>query len=217
MKMISSLVFLALHALAASSTALKKGDCPLDTSVSMHIPANQTALVQPATAPLFVALGVGFQNYTCNAAGTFASIGAVASLLDLSCVAHKKAFDTVAARAFEAWVAAPPGVSQTYIGAEVGVPVLLGFHYFITSPLGTPGAINAKWDFTSTGRFKGDETAFVVGAKVGDIPAPPPAVDAVTVDWLMLNGIPNFDALAAQVFRVDTVGGQPPTSVSGFA
>jgi hypothetical protein len=43
----------------------KDEDC--DTSkAGIDLPANQTALVAPATAPLFILLGVGIQNYTCS-------------------------------------------------------------------------------------------------------------------------------------------------------
>jgi hypothetical protein len=34
----------------------------------MDLPSGQTQLVAPTTAPLFVALGVGIQNYTCTTA-----------------------------------------------------------------------------------------------------------------------------------------------------
>jgi hypothetical protein len=65
------------------------------------------------------------------------------------------------------------------------------------------------WDMTST---TGDTNAYVIGAKVGDIAAP--TSPATNVDWLALNGVQG--ALATKIFRIDTVGGQPPTSVRIF-
>jgi hypothetical protein len=80
----------------------------------------------------------------------------------------------------------------------------------VTSPTGT--GISPIWDFTSSGNFAGDANAYVIGAKVGDIPAP--TKPTTNVDWLALNGVQG--ALASKIFRIDTVGGQPPTSVSIF-
>ncbi|KAF7292164.1 hypothetical protein MIND_01243500 [Mycena indigotica] len=230
MVQLTALVALSLNALLASSASLAARkdskthgvtcgcDLKKSTTVSMHLPTNQTALVQPTTPPRYVAIGVGYQNYTCNSAtSTFASIGAVATLFDLSCIEGKSDFETIAQRSYNVWISPAEGHAKAdVVGAKVGTPSILGYHYFINSPT-TAGAINAKWDFTSTGSHKGDATAFVVGAKVGNIPAPAPADPKVTVDWLMLNGIPGFDALASQVFRVDTVGGQPPASCAAGA
>jgi hypothetical protein len=77
----------------------------------------------------------------------------------------------------------------------------------VTSPSGT--GISPIWDFTSSGSFAGNANAYVIGAKVGDIPAP--TSPTTNVDWLALNGVQG--ALASKIFRIDTVSGQPPTSV----
>ncbi|KAJ7770957.1 hypothetical protein B0H14DRAFT_3096056 [Mycena olivaceomarginata] len=173
----------------------------------MDLPPNQTALVAPATAPLFVLLGVGVQNYTCSGT-TFASIGAVASLFDISCLARTSQFATIQTTAFRIWDRVPSSVPSTVIGPLVGAPHLDGFQYFVTSPSGT--GISPKWDFTSTGKFAGNSTAFVIGTKVGDILAP--TNPATNIDWLQLARVEGD--LASQIFRIDTVNGQPPTSVS---
>jgi hypothetical protein len=76
----------------------------------------------------------------------------------------------------------------------------------VTSPSGT--GISPKWDFTSR-KFAGNATAFVLGAKTGDILAP--TDPATNIDWLQLAAVQG--ELASEIFRVDTVGGQPPTSV----
>ncbi|KAJ7828451.1 hypothetical protein B0H14DRAFT_2290323, partial [Mycena olivaceomarginata] len=173
----------------------------------MDLPANQTALVSPTTAPLFVILGVGIQNYSCSSTtSTYASIGAVASLFDISCLDKKPEFATVQTTAYNIWSKAPAKVTATSIGSRVLAPFLLGFHYFVTSPSGT--GISPLWDFTSTGNFAGNATAYVMGAKVGDILAP--NTPTTNVDWLALNAVQG--SLASKVFRIDTVGGQPPIS-----
>ncbi|KAJ7093274.1 hypothetical protein B0H15DRAFT_747320, partial [Mycena belliarum] len=176
------------------------------TGVTMDLPVGQTQLVEPSTAPLFVTLGVGIQNYTCNAATSkYTSTGAVATLLDLSCVAHTPAFSNVQTVAYIAWAAAPSGVSLDSIIPDVCASAILGYHYFVPAASGT--GITPKWDFSASNR------GFVLGAKVGDIPAPAPARD---VDWLALNNAGGD--LAQQIFRTDTVSGQPSTScIAGSA
>ncbi|KAJ6596144.1 hypothetical protein DFH09DRAFT_905333 [Mycena vulgaris] len=173
----------------------------------MDLPANQTALVSPTSGPLFVMLGVGIQNYTCSDTTlSYASIGAVASLFDISCLEDEPEFSTVQTTAFYAWETASDKTKATSIGRRVGAPKLLGFHYFVTSPSGT--GLSPKWDFTSTGKFAGNSTAYVIGAKVGDIVAP--TTPSTNIDWLTLKNVEG--GLASQIFRIDTVAGQPPTS-----
>ncbi|KAJ6555988.1 hypothetical protein B0H19DRAFT_947294 [Mycena capillaripes] len=205
------LVVLSSALFVTVSAATLKQECCDTSKAVMDLPANQTALVTPATAPQFVLLGVGIQNYTCSGT-TFASIGAVAALFDISCLDRSPQFAKVQTTAFNIWERVPARVPATAIGALVGAPHLDGFHYFVTSPSGT--GISPEWDFTSTGRFAGNSTAFVIGAKVGDILA---LTDSATnIDWLSLNGVEGD--LASQIFRIDTVGGQPPTScVAGSA
>jgi hypothetical protein len=153
------------------------------------------------------------------------SVGAVASIFDISCIDKTPAFATIQTTAFKAWSAVRAGVSPSTIGDKIGAATLLGvrshcsylytfslnsfqYHYFVPAPSGT--GLSPKWDFTSTGKFAGNSTAFILAAKAGDILAP--TNSATNVDWLMLNNVQG--SLASKVFRVDTVNGQPPTSVS---
>ncbi|KAJ7308774.1 hypothetical protein DFH08DRAFT_900066 [Mycena albidolilacea] len=210
-QLLSTLASTALLVSAAPSLP-KAAGC--DTSAAtLSLPANQTQLVAPTTAPLFVALGVGVQNYTCTAATLkYASVGAVASIFDISCIDKTPAFATIQTTAFNAWSAAPAGVSPDTVGGKIGAATLLGYHYFVPAPSGT--GLSPKWDFTSTGKFAGNSTAFILAAKAGDILAPTDS--ATNVDWLALNNVQG--SLASKVFRVDTVNGQPPTScVAGSA
>ncbi|KAJ7668946.1 hypothetical protein B0H17DRAFT_1247984 [Mycena rosella] len=194
--------------LVSAGPTLSSRACNTSTAV-MDLPAGQTQLVSPTSAPLFVLLGVGIQNYTCSSTtSTYTSIGAVASLFDISCL-EKSQFASVQTKAYTAWDSPAAGACASEIGSRVGAPKLLGFHYFVTSPSGT--GISPKWDFTSTARVP---TAYVIGAKTGDITAP--TASATNVDWLELNGVQG--ALATKIFRVDTVNGQPPAScVAGSA
>ncbi|KAJ7747439.1 hypothetical protein DFH07DRAFT_747772 [Mycena maculata] len=198
--------------LVSASPALRDDCCDTSKAV-MNLPANQTALVSPTSAPLFVMLGVGIQNYTCSSTtSTYASIGAVASLFDIACLDQTPEFANIQIKAFDIWSEAAARTTATSIGARVGAPNLLGFHYFVTSPSGT--GLSPEWDFTSTGKFADNSTAYVIGAKVGDIPAP--TDPTVNVDWLALVNVQG--ALASKIFRIDTVSGQPPTScVAGSA
>jgi hypothetical protein len=68
-------------------------------------------------------------------------------------------------------------------------------------------AAGPEWDFTSS---TGNPTDFVIGKVVGEIPDPTgdPSFNA---DWLELDAVAGL--LATQIFRIDTVGGQPPASV----
>ncbi|KAJ7171356.1 hypothetical protein C8R46DRAFT_1175693 [Mycena filopes] len=203
---------LAVVSAAVLVTAAPSARVCSTSAAVMDLPAGQTQLVSPTTAPLYVALGVGVQNYTCSASTLkYTSTGAVASLYDISCLASTPAFASIQTTVFNAWNAAPAGASPT---PPAGAPVtLLGFHYFIPAASGT--GLSPKWDFTSTGANAGNANAFFVGSKVGDI-TDPTGNAAVNVDWLALNKLSG--SLATQVFRVDTVNGQPPTScVAGSA
>jgi len=177
--------------------------CPI--AANLVLPANQTVLVAPTAPKSFVALGVGYQNYTCNAAGTYTSAGAVADLFDLSCLsAITPIFNNIQDLAFPAWEAAPPSFK---IGpSTMGYPQL-GNHYFQPNPSGT--GLSPVWDFRA-GIAEGNPNAFVLAAKIGDLPAPPSPTSSQDVDWLQLKNVSG--ELATQIYRTDTRGGLPPTS-----
>lgn len=140
---------------------------------------------------------------------TFRSTGAVAELFDISCL-PKSTFDAIADLAFDTWKYAPSVITALDLVntlAPLKPVFVLGQHYFIINPL-TGSGLSPKWDFTSASEA-GHADAFVVGAKTGDVPAPSDA-DA-NVDWLSLKGVEGD--LASAVYRMDTRGGQPPTSV----
>ncbi|KAI0346689.1 hypothetical protein BDW22DRAFT_1352853 [Trametopsis cervina] len=179
------------------------------SQVPLSIPsgANATALAAPlSSGPTFIGAAIGTQNYTCNSGGTYTSAGAYAELFDISCLSSSS-YSMVTDMMYSAWALAPSSMNTTDVLqslALLGPLNVLGQHYFIN---GSTGALQAKWDFTSASQ-NGQPNAFVVGAKTGDIPDP--SNPATNVDWLSLNR--TSGDLATQIFRVDTRGGQPPTT-----
>ncbi|KAJ8488460.1 hypothetical protein ONZ45_g13946 [Pleurotus djamor] len=199
-----SLVLVALAFVTAAFAAPAQADasCNISNAV-LKLPAGQTGLVPPSGKPSFIAGAIGVQNYTCSDAGTFTSVGAVAELVDISCLFGTDAFDVIQDRWFLIWSVLPPGTPPL---ATIGNPEPLGEHFFITNPV-TGTGLSPKWDFTSHGATRGNRNAFVVGARSGGIPSPS---GSANVDWLSLSNVQG--RLANQVFRVDTKGGQPPAS-----
>jgi len=171
-------------------------------SDKLVLPAGQTVLTAPTDPTSFVLLGVGYQNYTCSAAGTYTSAGAIADLFDLSCLAKiTPIFNCIQDAAFDAWKDAPPSFK---IGpSTMGYP-LMGNHFFQPSPSGT--GISPVWDFRA-GAAEGNPNAFVLAAKVGDLPSPDSTSD---VDWLQLKSVSG--SLATQIYRTNTRGGVPPAT-----
>jgi hypothetical protein len=194
----------AYHSFAAPPH-VKRLDVPAS---ALQLPSNQTQLVTPTTAPNYVALGVGNQNYSCTDWGNYTSVGTVAQMFDITCLYGTPEFWRIQDDAYDIWSDWPntdplePGLAVQLSG-EFGIDVI-GQYYFIIGPT---GSLSPKWDFTSSGPTAGNPDAFVVAAKVGDIPAPTGSQD---IDWVELKGVDG--KLASEIFRVDTHAGQPPSS-----
>lgn len=96
----------------------------------------------------------------------------------------------------------------------VNPPEILAQHYFVQNPV-TKQGVSPTWDFRSSGnsKFVGVDEAFIIAKGLANIPAPNAARD---VAWLQVENIGGGvgGKVADQVLRTDTVGGQPPTSVS---
>ncbi|KAI0052115.1 hypothetical protein FA95DRAFT_1569480 [Auriscalpium vulgare] len=201
-----SFLTIALAAVPAFAAPARITGCPVPSSV-LQVPTNQTQLVPPTTAPSYVGLGVGVQNYTCSAAGAYVTAGAYAELFDISCLYNTPSFANIQNDAYNIWNQLPASFNvASLIGVFRSLKNFdaLGQHYFITN---AAGGLSPKFDFTSTGKTSGNPNAYVVAAKVGDLPSPTGPQD---VDWLELNG--TAGKLASQVFRVNTKAGQPPSS-----
>jgi len=182
---------------------------PLDRNDTCSVPASALNLQAPFTQlyspPRSVVLGVGVQNYTCDSSGKYSSAGAIAGLIDIACLYGTADFDESQDKVYNAW--------EGYNGLDTwdliyellydsDIP-LVGTHYFINYD----DTILPKFDFTSYGPTAGNTDAFVVGTKVAGIPAPYSASD---IDWIELNAVSG--KYADKVYRVETRGGQPPSS-----
>jgi hypothetical protein len=110
------------------------------------------------------------------------SAGAVADLYDISCLSKlPDLFNNIQNVAYGAWELAPPNV-KPLVPVVASYP-LMGSHFFITSPSGT--GISPVWDFRGASA-KGNPNAFVLAAKVANLPAPTGSHD---VDWLQLKSV----------------------------
>lgn len=81
----------------------------------------------------------------------------------------------------------------------------LGTHFFQPNPSGA--GISPVFDYRAASR-QHDADAFVLAAPKGSLPAPTGPQD---VAWLELTQAQGD--LGKEVFRVDTIGGQPPKTV----
>ncbi|KAK0203604.1 hypothetical protein DFS33DRAFT_1274773 [Desarmillaria ectypa] len=156
-------------------------------------------LPPPSEPPTHITVGVGTQNYTCSEEGTYTNVGAVASILDISCLYGTPLFDSIQDIVLAVWEKDDP-TSAHDISDRL---TLLGEHFFITNPI-TGTGISPKWDFTATTE---NSEAFVVGNGTARSPAPTGSQD---VDWLSLDRV--LGKLADEVYRIDTRAGQPPAS-----
>ncbi|KAJ7578320.1 hypothetical protein C8J56DRAFT_898471 [Mycena floridula] len=196
---------------AAPATAFKPGSgasVNLLKNVTVPIPAG-SSLAAPAAPVEFVGLGVGIQNYTCTA-GAYVSTGAVAELVDISCMVSKAAaFAAIPDIAMAAWSKAPASLTAqkliSMLSGSIGPVKSLGQHYFITNPV-TGTGISPVWDFKAS---QANAQAFVVAAKTGAADSPQ---GTQNVPWLSLASVAGQGSLATQIYRTDTRLGQPPAT-----
>lgn len=130
----------------------------------------------------------------------------MAELFDSSCLYGTPVFDTAPETAYVAWDATTGLVTpQDVITALALVPdpLVLGQHMYVPNPVGS--GLSPKWDFTSSGGTAGNPDAYVIGAKVGDLPSADPTLN---IDSLMIKAVKG--SLASEIFRVENNGGQPP-------
>lgn len=131
------------------------------------------------------------------------SIGAVAKLFDVSCgVFDALTFNNTSASSDD---------TQSSIFDSHGPKLLLGHHYFVNNPTPNATGLSPVFDFRADSQ-KGMPDAFVITSKIEDIPSP--FNSTLNVDWLELHAIEKQGTLAKYVFRIFTIGGQPPASVS---
>ena len=136
------------------------------------------------------------------------NVGAVAQLYDISCLG-KAQFDSIQTDAFASWSACPDtdplgtGLTQA-MQAEFNV-TQTGLHYFVKQ-----GGNNVPvWDLTGSGPFKGNKDAIVFANKTKSVPSPDGASNVAWLELVKVSG-----GLATKIYRLNTVSGQPASSVS---
>ncbi|GAB1524508.1 hypothetical protein RhiTH_007662 [Rhizoctonia solani] len=219
-----TMLFLTLFAILSTSVlvsaapayappGIKLTGCPI-SNAKVNLPAGQTAVTVPSGNPVYIALGVGVQNYTCGSTGTFTSSGAVAKLFDISCLVNTPLFpgiqDMVYSVARNDRGQALVAKIETVLKAVPLTPLVLGDHYLIPNPTTNGTGLTPVFDFRA-GIKKEDPSGFVAVKKLGNIPSP---AGSSNVDWLMLQNLGGTvgGTLASTVLRVDTKSGQPPAS-----
>jgi len=193
----------ALTSISATPTNVPRwnfrvGRCDLSRVHLKDLPSGQNNVtVSPDATPTFVTVGVGVQNYTCQN-NVYVSIGAVAELFDISCLAsNEEVFDNIQEFAFRI-ANSPVGrvLGKHYYGGSVIHPLIN--HYFDKNPVGS--GIAPRFDLAGTNRF-------TTLKKTGGLTSPQ---GKKNVDWLELSEVAGD--LSKVVYRTDTVRGQPPSS-----
>ncbi len=130
-------------------------------------------------------------------------------MFDISCLFKTPEFATIQTDAFNIWNSCPsenplePAMAQV-MQKQFNLTVD-GQHYFVK-----PGnALEAVWDLTSSGPFAGNSGAIVFAHPIQTAPSPD---GSDNIKWVELKKISG--GLANTVYRVNTVKGQPPSSVS---
>ena len=130
-------------------------------------------------------------------------------MFDISCLYGTPEFSTIQHDSFNDWDAfsslnpLEPGLVQE-MKDHYGITVD-GEYYFVAQN----GTLVPVWDLRSTGPYAGNPNAIVFAQKVKTAPSPD---GPVNVDWVELKKLSG--GLANLIYRVDTVQGQPPSTVS---
>jgi hypothetical protein len=133
-------------------------------------------------------------------------------MFDVSCLYRKPEFSDIQEDAFNIWSNCTgddplePRMAQLFKKLW-NIPVV-GQHYFVDGKNASDNPVPV-FDFTSAGRTKGNKKAIFFGEKIEDVTSPG---GVQNVDWLELQEVSG--ELADKVYRVDTVEGQPPPTVS---
>ena len=77
------------------------------------------------------------------------STGAVAELIDVSCIVYEPEFSTIQNDIFNVWTNLVPASIQSIIELFhiIDIPQILAQHYFVPNPT-TGQGLSPKWDFT---------------------------------------------------------------------
>jgi hypothetical protein len=137
------------------------------------------------------------------------NVDVVAPLFDISCLYGKPEFATIQNDAYNDWVAC-----SSFEPLELGLLqdmkdhfglTLDGIYYFVNQN----GNLVPVWDLTSSGPYAGNTNAIVYAQKFKTAPSPSGPANIDRVELKKLSG-----GLANVIYRVDTVQGQPPSTVN---
>ncbi|KAF9254753.1 hypothetical protein L218DRAFT_951311 [Marasmius fiardii PR-910] len=156
----------------------------------------------PKNALSYVLLGVGTKTILVR---MLVHLRALVELFDVSCISNSPDFAQLPSDTLDLWTKASPSTSVAdAVRSKVDISRPFGEHYFITNSSGT--GIDPVWDATS-GAFAGNNQAFFLGTVAAQVQAPTGSND---VNWLYLTNVTG--SLAAEVYRIQTRGGQPSAS-----
>jgi hypothetical protein len=130
-------------------------------------------------------------------------------MFDISCLYGQPEFPTIQNDAFYDWDAFPsddplePALVEE-MKDHYGITID-GAYYFVEQN----GALVPVWDLTTNGPFAGNPNAIVFAQKFKNTPSPG---GPANIDWVELKKVSG--GLANVIYRVSTVKGQPPATVS---
>lgn len=196
------------------ASALISSNCNLDNATMPLI----SGLPAPSgMTPLHATIGRGTQNYTCDLASPASApmaVGAIATLYDASCVATQYP---------DVFALLPDITLQFSTPANVSGPAspsgilsffdtkILGHHYFSTT---TTPVFDLNTPYAMFGEVVG-MTANKVAAPL-DAPKGQAQVSFGAVPWLKLVATNASTGPVQAVYRVNTAGGNPPTTCEGM-
>jgi hypothetical protein len=130
-------------------------------------------------------------------------------MFDISCLYGQNEFQSIEQDAYNFWNASSKSnpldssLAQQ-VNQKWNIPVI-GQLYFVNQG---PGPFTHVFDFSSTGKNKGNPNATFFGSTNDDVVSP----DGVkNVNWLQIDQVPP-NGLTRTVYRVNTVLGQQPVS-----
>jgi hypothetical protein len=132
-------------------------------------------------------------------------------MFEISCLFGRPEFSTIQTVTFNDWAASPitnplePGLVQL-MKDKYNLNVE-GQYYFVEQD----DTLVPVWDFRSSGENAGNPNAIVFAEKFKSAPSPD---GPENIDWVELKKVSG--SLANKIYRVDTVKGQPPSTVSSF-
>ncbi|KAH8917988.1 hypothetical protein BT69DRAFT_1194997, partial [Atractiella rhizophila] len=197
------------------------------TDIGLTFPEGSNLTIPEGAVVDYVALGGGTQNYTCTS-GKYTSIGAVAGLVDVSCLVDASYFLDLPAVALILGQAydsdgnlnltsevnqtlsaySPDAVTalQVLLNSDNWMQYYLGLHSFTFFP---EGATKASPEFIFP---QEDGTVSAQDYVIGNLTAsyPDPVDSKANINWLQLSAIDG--QLATGVYRIVTAGGVPPAS-----